>query len=139
MSEAQEAVGGVERARPWRRLAGACVAVEAAGLLLGGLWALGVVLRGTADSVAVALTLAAFGIGLGLLLALASRAVRRGRERVRGPVLTWQLLQAATAGALIGGSSGATPLAARLGFWGAALLAVLLAAALVVDAAQQKR
>ena len=138
MSGVQEEDAAPVRGRPWRRLAGVCVAVEAAALGLGGLWALGIVVRGAADSVAVSLSLAAFALGLGALLALASRAVRRGRERVRGPVLTWQLLQAATAGALIGGAGAATPLAARLGFWGSALLAVVAVAALVVDAARRE-
>ncbi len=128
-----------ERTRPWRRLAAGGTAVEAVALGLAGLWALVVVLRGAAESVAVDLSLAGFALALAVLLGLATRAVLRGRERVRGPVITWQLLQAATAGTLIGGATAATPLPIRLAAWAAAVLALLVVAALVVDAARRDR
>ncbi len=134
MNDAQAPGRGIGPGRPWRRLAAAGLLLEAAALVVGAVWALVVVVSGGADSIAVALSLAAFALVVGALLAVASRAVRQGRERARGPVLTWQLLQAATAGTLIGGAGDATPVAARLAFWAAALLAVLVVGALVVDA-----
>ncbi|WP_372595153.1 hypothetical protein [Actinotalea sp.] len=127
------------RVHAWRAVAAAGLAVESAALAVGGLWALGVVLRGVADSVAVDLSLAAFALVLAALLALAKRAVLRGRDRVRGPAITWQLLQAATAGTLIGGAGAGTPLVVRGASWFAALLALVVVVALVVDAARGDR
>ncbi len=138
MSRAEDLPPGSDRSGPWRGVAAVCIAVEAVALALGGLWAIVVVARGSADSIAVALSLAGFALVLAVVLWFASRAVRTGRGRVRGPVLTWQLLQAATAGTLIGGAGAATPIAARIGFWVAALLAVVVVTALLVDAARRE-
>ena len=127
------------RVRAWRSTAAGGIAIEVLALGVGGLWAVGVVLTGNAESVAVSLVLAAFALGLAALLALAARAVLGGRDRVRGPVITWQLLQAATAGTLIGGAGEGTPGAIRGAAWFAAVLAVVVVVSLVVDAARGTR
>jgi len=138
MSSAQEHPVHGGRVSPWRRTAAIGLAVEALALAAGGLLAIGVVLVGSADSVAVLLSLAGFALLVATLLGFATVAVQRGRERVRGPVLTLQLLQAASAGTFIGGAGDATPVGIRIAFWFAALLAVVVVAAVVIDAARRE-
>ena len=138
MSSVQEQSVPGGRVSTWRRAAALGIAIEAVALAVGGLWALGVVLVGSADSIAVLLSLAGFALLVAVLLGLATVAVLRGRARVRGPALTWQLLQAASAGTFIGGAGDATPVGTRAAFWVAALLAVVVVAALVIDTARRR-
>ncbi len=101
----------------------ACLVVllEAAALL-GMAVAFGVdVVRGRAIDVGSTVAMAVFFAGVALLLGGAARALWRGRRWGRGPVLTWQLLQALSALAL----APATP---------AALVVAMVAAAAVVIA-----
>lgn len=91
------------RARPGRAVvwAAALVLLEAVVLLV---WAavLGV-LAVTADVTSRPLTAGLAGTALlvGMLLGSGARALSRGHRAARGPLLTWHLLQAATATAFL--------------------------------------
>jgi len=115
--------------------------VVAAGGLLVEAAALGVVavaavvslVRNGSSDLAVALALVAVALGTGALLVVGARALRRGARRARGPVVTWQLLQAATALAIL-----QVPGRAAVAAAGAALavvLAVVVTVALLTPAA----
>lgn len=103
-----------------------CLAAEALALAGAAVWVLvTVALHGSAH-LGVALFLAAFALGVGALLLVGARALRRGAARARGPVVTWQLLQAATALAVLGAPG-------RTGVAGAvAVVAIVLSAIVVV-------
>ncbi|MFD1507552.1 hypothetical protein FE374_12855 [Georgenia yuyongxinii] len=78
------------------------VVVEAAALVgLAGAFLLDV-LRGLVLNVGTTVAMAVFFLGLALVLVAAGRALWRGRRWGRGPVITWQLLQAVTAIAMTG-------------------------------------
>ncbi|WP_143427050.1 hypothetical protein [Georgenia soli] len=88
---------------PWPlRAAGALVLVEA--LVLVGMAVVLVtdVVRGVAPDVFSALALAVFFVGFAAMLAGSVRALWRGQRWGRGPVITWQVLQAASALTLTG-------------------------------------
>lgn len=91
-------------ARPPRTLdvvlAGAVV--ESAVLGAGVVWATADLVRGRADAPGASIVLALFLAGVAAALVTAARALRRGARRARGPVVTWQLLQAASGVTLLG-------------------------------------
>lgn len=103
------------------RTAVVLVLTEAAALTLAALgWLAGVVV-GAREGSSVAWFLLAFVVGVAGVLVLSARTLRRGARGGRAPVVTWQLLQAATAVTVLQG--------------GAALpVAVVAAGALVVGA-----
>lgn len=103
------------------------VLLEAVALVAGAVWAVVELVTGRATATGAGL--AVFALAVAAVLVGAGRALRRGSRRARGPVLTWQLLQAATALTLFGidGAPVALP-------WGAAValaLAVGVAAAVL--------
>lgn len=89
-------------------------------------WVVLLITRGSAV-VGAALFLIVFALGLGAALATAARALRRGSRPARGPIITWQLLQAATAIAVV-----AVP--GRPGWVAAAALAVVVLSCTVAGA-----
>jgi hypothetical protein len=114
-----------------RRLAVALVGivVETVALVGAGGWVLVTVAVQGSTHLGVALFLAAFALGVGALLLVGARALRRSAPRVRGPVVTWQLLQAATAVTVLG-VPGRTGAAAGVAVGGIALAAVVVAGVL---------
>lgn len=95
----------------------AVLAEAAAFAVLGVWWAFALVV-GRTENVSVVLFLIVFALGVAALLALGARALLAGRRGARAPVITWQLLQGATAvavlqGAVNGAAEGATPWLAR--------------------------
>lgn len=71
-------------------LAEAAAVVAAAGLLVTD------VVTGQAHQVGSTLAIAVFLVGIAALLVGSARALAHGRRWARGPVLTWQLIQAAS-------------------------------------------
>jgi hypothetical protein len=114
-----------------RRLAVALVGivVETVALVGAGGWVLVTVAVQGSTHLGVALFLAAFALGVGALLLVGARALRRSAPRVRGPVVTWQLLQAATAVTVLG-VPGRTGAATGVAVGGIALAAVVVAGVL---------
>lgn len=114
-----------------RRLAVALVGivVETVALVGAGGWVLVTVAVQGSTHLGVALFLAAFALGVGALLLVGARALRRSAPRVRGPVVTWQLLQAATAVTVLA-VPGRTGAAAGVAVGGIALAAVVVAGVL---------
>ncbi|MBO1750979.1 hypothetical protein J4G33_04100 [Actinotalea sp. BY-33] len=102
------------------RVALVLVLLEAAVLTALSLWWLVVLVGEGSRVLAVALFLLLFGLGVAAVLVAAARALLAGSRRARGPVITWQLLQGATAVTLLQGGIA----------WGWPLLA--LAAAILV-------
>lgn len=87
---------------PWPVAAAAVGAlVEAVLLVAGGLAWTVVILTGGSDAPGAGVALVALVLGLAAVLVVAARALRRGSRRARGPLVTWQLLQGATAVALL--------------------------------------
>lgn len=106
--------------------------VEALAVLAGAVWALVVVVGGHAAAPAAAGALAAWAALLGVGLGFAGRAfARSGSGLARGVVVTWQLVQAGSAGTIIG--AGGTATGALVGAWLAAALAVVVVVAAAVD------
>lgn len=101
-------------------------AVVTAGL---GLWWLFVLIVGDVREVAVALFLVVFALAVAAGLALGGRALLRGRRGARAPVITWQILQGATAVAVLQGT--ATSPAGETTLW-LARVAIIVSAAIVV-------
>lgn len=82
-------------------LAAAAALAEAAALAAGAVAWLGqLVLRGS-TMLGVAVFLILFALGVAAVLVAGARALRRGSRRARGPLITWQLLQVATALAVL--------------------------------------
>ena len=104
----------------------ALVLVEAAVLVAAALWLLLSVVRGAASSASAGVGVGLFALAMAAILVLAARAVTAGRRGGRAPVLTWQLLQAATAASLLGAGP---PVATAAG--GALAVAVLVAVLLL--------
>lgn len=103
--------------------------VEAVALVGVAGWVLVTVVAAGSTSLGVALFLAAFALGVGALLVVGARALLRGAPRARGPVVTWQLLQAATAVAVLG-VPGRTGAAAGVAVGGIVLAVVVVAGVL---------
>lgn len=77
------------------------VLAEAAALTFATLGWLAQVVAGATSATPVAGFLAAFALGIAAVLVLSARALRRGARGGRSPVVTWQLLQGATAVAVL--------------------------------------
>ena len=84
-----------------RAAAVALVALEACALLGVVVWWVVGTLRG-GDLRGSELFLAAFALGVAAVLVTAARALALGRRGARGPIVTWQVLQAATATTVVG-------------------------------------
>ncbi len=109
------------------------VGLEVAALLAAAGWMVWQVVAGAAAAPGAALGLALFAVLLALGRAAAARAVHRhGSGPARAVVVTWQLVQAGSAGTIIG--AGDTVPAALTGAWVAALLAIAVVVAAVLDA-----
>ncbi|WP_341358654.1 hypothetical protein V5H98_12870 [Georgenia sp. M64] len=87
----------------------AVVALEALALVVAAVVLVAETVRGLALDVGSAVALAVFFVGFATLLGGAGRALWRGSRWGRGPVITWQLLQVATALALAGSLPGWLP------------------------------
>ena len=87
--------------RPAARTAAVLLTFAQAGALIGVAvwWLTGVREDGIRGS---EVFLIAFALGVALVLAAAARGLARGRRGARGPILTWQVLQAVTATTLLG-------------------------------------
>lgn len=120
----------VPAARPRTLLALVVLVLVEAAVLAGlGLWWLVVLVVGDVQDVGVALFLIGFTLAVAAGLAAGGRALLHGRRGARAPVVTWQLLQGATAVAVLQGT--ATSPAGETTLW-LARLAILVAAAIVV-------
>jgi uncharacterized protein YaaW (UPF0174 family) len=75
-------------------LVAALVALEAVSLLVAAVFLLVEALTSGGDNLAAGLSLAAIAIVVGVGLVICARGVARRQRWTRGPVLTWQLLQA---------------------------------------------
>ena len=87
------------------RTAVVLVLAEAAALTLAALGWLVQVVAGATEGTSVAWFLLAFVVGVAGVLVLSARTLRRGGRGGRAPVVTWQLLQAATAGTVLQGGA----------------------------------
>lgn len=76
------------------------IVLEAAALAALAIGLIADLITGANAAVGTTLPLAVFYLLLAVGLAVAGRALTRGRRAARGPVVTWQLLQAASAFAL---------------------------------------
>ncbi|MCV2395849.1 hypothetical protein OEB99_16155 [Actinotalea sp. M2MS4P-6] len=109
------------------------VGVEIAALVAAAGWVVWQILVGGAAAPGPALALAVFALILAAALFGAVRAVlRRGSGPARAVVVTWQLVQAGSAGMIIGAADTAS--VALIGAWTAAALAVGVVLASVLDA-----
>ena len=118
---------GVRQCPPAVRVAAVGAVGEGVALTAGAvIWLVALVTRGS-SSVGVVVFLVLFALGLAVALAGAARALLRGSARARGPIVTWQLLQAATAVAILQVPARPT--------WLTVVGAVALVVALVVAAA----
>lgn len=97
------------------------VVLEAVALVVLAGQGVVAVVRGDSSAVGVTLFLVAFFLAMAAVLLLCVRALLAGRRGARAPVVTWQLLQAATAVTLI--PSGSPTAWAALG---ASLVVVVL-------------
>lgn len=88
--------------RPAARLAAVVLTFVEAGALLGvAVWWGTAAVRG-AGVRGSEVFLIAFALGVALVLAAAARSLALGRRGARGPVVTWQVLQAVTATTVLG-------------------------------------
>lgn len=95
---------------PWRNLP-LLIALVVAGLeglvlVAAAVWSIASTVRAGFDNAAVAIALAVFMLLFVGLLVLGIHALWLGRRWGRGPVLTWQLIQAAIAFSVIGKAPG---------------------------------
>ncbi len=89
-------------APPWPVAVAAVGAlVEAVLLVAGGVVWTVVLLTGGSDAPGAGVALVVLVLCLAVVLVAAARALWRGSRRARGPLVTWQLLQGATAVALL--------------------------------------
>lgn len=106
------------------------VLVEVTALVgLAGWWLVELV-GGHSSSVGVALFLVAFALGVAAVLLGSVRALRARHRWARGPVMTWQLLQGATAVAVL--QAVATAAGSGPAAWLARLAIVLAGVVLVL-------
>lgn len=91
---------------PWRNLpllvALVVVGLEALVLVAAAVWSVIDMIRGGFDGAAVSIALTVVLLLFVLLLVVGMNALWQGRRWGRGPVLTWQLIQAAIALGAIG-------------------------------------
>ncbi|HEY3438938.1 MAG TPA: hypothetical protein VGK35_14730 [Actinotalea sp.] len=109
------------------RVGVAVILVEAAALVAGAVWGLVVLVTGQALDVAILVSLVVCALLLALVLAGTAGALVRGRRGARAPALAWQVLQGATALAILqAGAGGTTRWAAVVVLTAAAVGAVLV-------------
>ncbi|MDO8108535.1 hypothetical protein Q6348_15160 [Isoptericola sp. b441] len=114
------------------------VGIEVLGLVAAAAWMAIQLLRGRADSVGTAVGLVVFALVFAGALALVTRSlVRTGTRPARATVVTWQLVQAGSAGTIIGAGVASPAVIATT--WATAALAVVLVAVLVADAWRANR
>jgi hypothetical protein len=77
-----------------RQLVAALVAAEAALLVAGAVFLLVEAIWSDSDSLAALISLAAIAVVVAVGLAICARGITQGLRWTRGPVFTWQLLQA---------------------------------------------
>jgi hypothetical protein len=118
--------------RPLAAAVLAGVGIEAAALLAAAAWMIGQIVSGGSQALGTAIALVVFTVGLAaVLVAVALRLARAGSGPARATVVTWQLVQAGSAGMIIGASEAST--LALGGAWFAAGLAVVVVALVVLD------
>jgi hypothetical protein len=114
------------------------VVVEVGALVVAGGWVAWQLVEGRADAPGTAGGLVGLAVILAVGLALAGLAlVRRGSGAARATVVTWQLVQAGSAGTIIGAGVASTAVVATA--WGAAALAAVVVVASVADAWRANR
>jgi hypothetical protein len=94
MSAASEGPTPEHPSQRLRRLVAALVAIEAILLAVGSVVLVVEVIRSDGDNAAPAISLAAIAVVVAVGLAMCARGIVQGLRWTRGPVLTWQLLQA---------------------------------------------
>ena len=108
------------------------VGLESATLLVAAFWMVVQIVSGDSEAIGTALGLVVFAVALAaVLVAVTLRLVRAGSGPARATIVTWQLVQAGSAGMIIGAAE-ASP-AALAGAWVAAGLAVAVVALVVLD------
>jgi len=109
------------------------VGLESATLLAAAAWMVVQIVSGDSEAIGTAIGLVVFAVALAaVLVAVALRLVRAGSGPARATIVTWQLVQAGSAGMIIGAAE-ASP-AALVGAWLAAALAVVVVVLVVLDA-----
>ena len=109
------------------------VGLESATLLVAAAWMVGQIVSGGSEAIGTAIGLVVFAVALAaVLVAVALRLVRAGSGPARATIVTWQLVQAGSAGMIIGAAEASR--AALVGAWLAAALAVVVVALVVLDA-----
>lgn len=111
------------------------VLIEAGALGAGVVWAVVDLARGRSDAPGASAMLALFLAGTAAAVVAAARSLRRGARRARGLIITWQLLQAASAFTLLGVAD--PPAALPWGAGAAIVLAVVVVAAALTPASLQ--
>ena len=106
-----------------RQVVQVLVTLEAVALVVGAVAGVIAVAAGDPSNPGAVLSLAAIALVLGIGLGFCARGIASGARWARGPVLTWQLLQAGVA----------MPLSASGAWWvGVPLLAVAVVAGVLV-------
>lgn len=123
----------VDRPSPRQLTAWSALLVEASALALAGGAALVLVLTGRGGYPVVGLALGGTALAVAAGLVGAVRALRAGRARAVAPVVTWQLLQGATAGAVLGAVTPQTPGVVVVLAWAGLGLAGLIVALLLTE------
>lgn len=119
--------------RPLAAAVLSAIGLEAAALLVAAAWMVGQVVSGGSEAIGTAIGLVVFTVALAaVLVAVALRLVRSGSGPARATIVTWQLVQAGSAGMIIGAAEASTT--ALVGALLAAGLAVLVVGLVVLDA-----
>lgn len=113
------------------------VLVEAAALGLAGLWSVMLLVTGRSVDGALGGFLAVFCLGVAAGLVGAARALGRSGTWARGTVVTWQLLQGATALTVLQAVTSQSSPAVTVGAWCAVGLSALVLTALAVVLARR--
>lgn len=117
---------------------GVGVGLEVVVLIAAAAWVLWQVLTGASSAPGPAVVLAAFALLAALMLGAAARSVLRGGSGpARAVVVTWQLVQAGSAGTIIG--AGGSRASALVGAWVAVALALGVVLSTVLDARRTAR
>lgn len=124
--------------RPFATAAFVGVGLEAAALVAAAVWMVGQIASGASQAVGTAVALVVFTLGLAAaLVAVGLRLARTGSGPARATVVTWQLVQAGSAGMIIGADEASST--ALAGAWFAAGLAVVVVVLAVLDAWRTNR
>lgn len=119
--------------RPLAAAVLAAVGLKSATLLVAAAWMVVQIVTGDSEAIGTAIGLVVFAVALAaVLVAVSLRLVRAGSGPARATIVTWQLVQAGSAGMIIGADEASR--AALVGAWLAAALAVAVVAFVVLDA-----